>query len=74
MTPKEFAQKVEWEGWEYALTEMSPSHLDDAPLAEALLDAQEAFRILTNLTPDFEVSFADFEDGDDPVELNFDQD
>lgn len=74
MTPKEFAQKVEWEGWEYALTDMSPSQVEDAPLAEALLDAQEAFRILTNLTPDFEVSFADFNDEDEPTELNFDPD
>lgn len=72
MTPDEFAQKVEWEGWEYALRDMSPSQLEDAPLAEALLDAQEAFRILVNLTPDFEATFS--EDEDEPAELNFDQD
>lgn len=72
MTPEEFAQKVEWEGWEYALTDMSPSQIEDAPLAEALLDAQEAFRILVNLTPDFEATFS--EDEDEPTELNFDPD
>lgn len=72
MTKDQFAAKVEWEGWEYALTEISPSQLEDAGLAEALLDAQEAFKILVEATPDVEVSFSALEDGDgDRVELDF---
>jgi hypothetical protein len=70
MTKEEFAAKVEWEGWEYVLTEVSPFQLEDAGLAEALADAQEAFRILAEATPEVDVTFADVEDGD-RVELDF---
>lgn len=66
MTSDEFANKVEWEGWYYALTEISPSQLVDAALAEALVDTQEAFKILVEATPAVDVTFATEDD-----ELNF---
>jgi hypothetical protein len=62
MTGDEFASKVEWEGWYYALTEVSPSQLEDAALAEALTDTQEAFKILVDATPQVEVTFATEDD------------
>jgi hypothetical protein len=66
MTSDEFASKVEWEGWYYALTEISPSQLEDDALAEALIDTQEAFKLLVAATPAVEVTFATEDD-----ELNF---
>ena len=62
MTPEEFAQKAEWEGWCYVLTEISPFQLEDAALAEALQDVQEAFKILVEATPEVEVTFATEDD------------
>jgi hypothetical protein len=62
MTSTEFANKVEWEGWYYALTEISPSQLEDAALAETLIDAQEAFKILVEATPAVEVTFTTEDD------------
>jgi len=71
MTKEQFATKVEYEGWEYALTEISPSQLEDAGLAEALADTQEAFKILVDATPEVEVTFVAVEDDEDRVELDF---
>jgi len=62
MTGDEFAQKAEWEGWYYVLTEISPFQLEDAALAEALQDAKEAFQILVDATPAVEVTFATEDD------------
>ena len=71
MTKDQFAAKVEFEGWEYVLTEISPSQLEDAGLAEALMDAQEAFKILVDATPEVEVTFVAVEDDEDRIELDF---
>jgi hypothetical protein len=71
MTKEQFAAKVECEGWEYALTEISPSQLADAGLAEALADTQEAFKILVDATPEVEVTFVVDEEDEDRVELDF---
>lgn len=68
MTKYEFANRVECEGWEYVLTEVSPAQLEDAALAEALTDVQEALRILADMTPEAAVSFA-YED--EQAELEF---
>ena len=88
MTREEFAHKLEWEGWEYMLTEISPSRIKDPILAEALQDAQEAFRALLHVAPtidDFSDEAPTFEeldgyqfDEDEEVldlvdELNFDE-
>lgn len=54
MTRNELFYKWEWEGWEYVLTEIDPDHLQDAALAEALSDAQEAFHVLQSLFPTWE--------------------
>ena len=58
MTTYEFAKRVECEGWESVVTEVSPAQLEDAALAEALTDVQEALRILADMTPEAAVSFA----------------
>jgi hypothetical protein len=71
MTKEQFAAKVECEGWEYVLTEVSSSQLEDAGLAEALLDAQVAFKILVDATPEVEVTFVVDEEDEDRVELDF---
>lgn len=69
MTKHEFAHAVECEGWEYVLSSVSPGSLEDAGLAEALLDAQEAFKILVDATPEANIAFLAEED---QVELDFD--
>lgn len=46
MTNEEFAEVVEYEGWVQILKDFNPSRLDDIALAEALVDAQTAFRAL----------------------------
>ena len=70
MTREEFAEIVEFEGWMYALTEISPSHITDSALAEALYEAQEAFRILVDATPEVSVDFSVL---DGLEELDFDE-
>jgi hypothetical protein len=62
MTSTEFSNKVEYEGWYYALTEIIPSQLEDDALAEALTDTQEAFKILVEATPAVDVTFATEDD------------
>lgn len=71
MTKEEFATKVEYQGWEFALTEITPSQLEDAGLAEALQDAQEAFKILVDATPEVDLNFVVDEEDEDRVELDF---
>lgn len=70
MTKTEFANLAECEGWEYILTAIGPGQLEDAGLAEALNDAQEAFKILVEGTPEATLSFFD-KDEDDLEELDF---
>lgn len=66
MNNQEFAQKALHEGWTYVLCSINPSILEDVALAEALTDAQEAFKILVRMTPEVEVHFSE-----DQFELNF---
>lgn len=70
MTKDEFANLAECEGWEYILTYFGHGQLDDAGLAEALVDAQEAFKILVEATPEATYTFFD-DDEDDLEELDF---
>jgi len=70
VTKTEFANLAECEGWEYVLTSIGPGRLDDAGLAEALSDAQEAFKILVEATPEATYTFFD-DDEDDLEELDF---
>jgi len=70
VTKDEFANLAECEGWEHVLTSVGPGQLADAGLAEALADAQEAFKILVEATPEATYTFFD-EDEDDLEELDF---
>ena len=67
MTNDELYHIVEWEGWYYLLTEISPDEVSDAAVGEALAEVQEAFRSLVSMLP------ADFDLPDDTsqIELNF---
>jgi len=74
MTKNEFAKVVECEGWEYVLTRVSPHKLKDAGIAEALMDVQEAFKILVEATPEASFDFNEEDEDEDLDELDFDQD
>ena len=62
MNIHELVATSEEEGWEFILRYIQPSDLDDAALAEALIDAREAFFSLLSLV-----------EGIDPADMESDE-
>jgi hypothetical protein len=54
MTNDEIHKVVEWEGWFYLLTRISPDEVSDAAVGEALAAVQEALRFLIGVLPGIE--------------------